>query len=273
MDASASPYDVLGIQPGADPDTINRAYRKLIKRHHPDRKGGSAGKAAEINRAYAELRRRHPVEAEQAAGRDGVAEAIYARHARRRQRRVRRKGGLRWRALVVGALLAAGAYFGGELIALASSAAVWIVGDARDVRQSASAAPAPDRRAINAPLDAVAIDRAIIAALQLDRRSGENALADWSRECHRKLRERPSAAALDRCAAFDDSVVAISRRDPVRDDGPFSASAVTARQMAAAALLTDDYVAIEWRLDRIRSRVELALAPEGAGAAPAVTRF
>ncbi|RJQ66448.1 MAG: hypothetical protein C4519_25560, partial [Desulfobacteraceae bacterium] len=29
-------YDVLGIAPGADEQTIKRAYRRLAKKHHPD---------------------------------------------------------------------------------------------------------------------------------------------------------------------------------------------------------------------------------------------
>jgi molecular chaperone DnaJ len=34
-------YIVLGIERGADPTQIKRAYRKAIKRHHPDMVGGS----------------------------------------------------------------------------------------------------------------------------------------------------------------------------------------------------------------------------------------
>jgi hypothetical protein len=66
---------------------------------------------------------------------------------------------------------------------------------------------------------------------------------------------------LDRCAAFDDAVVELQNRDPLRDQGPFSELAVTGRQMNAAAMLSNDYVAIDGRLDRIRLRVELVIAP------------
>ena len=76
------------------------------------------------------------------------------------------------------------------------------------------------------------------------------------------MRAEPSAAVLDRCAAFDMAVAAISHRDPMRDEGPFSASAVTARQMIGARQLSDDYNAIEMRLDQIRARVETSLEPE-----------
>lgn len=44
-------YDILGVQKGASPDDIKRAYRKLAAEHHPDR-GGNADKFKEINEAY-----------------------------------------------------------------------------------------------------------------------------------------------------------------------------------------------------------------------------
>ena len=65
---------------------------------------------------------------------------------------------------------------------------------------------------------------------------------------------------LDRCAAFDDAVVELQDRDPLRDRGPFSELAVTGRQWSGASALSNDYLAIDGRLDRIRLRVELALA-------------
>lgn len=44
-------YDVLGIKPGASPDEIKKAYRKLASKHHPD-KGGDTAKFQEIQQAY-----------------------------------------------------------------------------------------------------------------------------------------------------------------------------------------------------------------------------
>jgi hypothetical protein len=41
----------------------------------------------------------------------------------------------------------------------------------------------------------------------------------------------------------------------------FDASAMTARQMTAGSLLSRDYLAIERRLDRIRTVVQLTLRP------------
>jgi hypothetical protein len=82
-----------------------------------------------------------------------------------------------------------------------------------------------------------------------------------SRDCHRELRLLPSLMQLDHCAAFDDAVIDLQNRDPMWDGGPFSQLAVTGRQWSAASALSNDYLAIDSRLDRIRVQVELALAP------------
>ena len=47
----------------------------------------------------------------------------------------------------------------------------------------------------------------------------------------------------------------------MRDRGPFSELSVTGRLWSAASALSADYLAIDGRLDRIRLRVELTLAP------------
>ena len=95
----------------------------------------------------------------------------------------------------------------------------------------------------------------------LARRGDKAGLAQHSRACHRQMRFKPELAQLDRCAAFDNAVAALIDPDPINDRGPFGASAVTSRQMTAAGLLSSDYLAIERRLDRIRTTVELGLRP------------
>ena len=57
MAGDAAAYAALGLDPDADSAEIEQAYRRLIKLHHPDRDGGDASRAADINRAYRELRR------------------------------------------------------------------------------------------------------------------------------------------------------------------------------------------------------------------------
>src|SRR4051794_2773234 len=56
MADDASAFAALGLEPGADAAAIEQAYKRLIKQHHPDREGGDARRAAELNRAYRELR-------------------------------------------------------------------------------------------------------------------------------------------------------------------------------------------------------------------------
>lgn len=255
MSADATAFAVLGLKPGADRATVEAAYKRLIKRYHPDRDGGDSDRAAQINRAYFELRGRAALDSwdERPAG---IGEAIYARRARP-LRKVRRRRRL-WPPLLALALLAAG-------IAEREQIAAWVERSSNRLDQLVAPLPGPaagtSQRAgdIDAPLAERAISSSIVEARRLTGGQGRNAVEERSRECHGQLREAPDAELLDRCAAFDIAVVAITQSDPMRDDGPFSASAVTARQMTAARLLSDDYNAIEVRLDQIRSRVELGL--------------
>jgi curved DNA-binding protein CbpA len=65
-EAATDPYAVLGVPADASDGELRRAYRDLVKRHHPDHNGGSAESAArfaQIQSAYAVIaeRRRAPV--------------------------------------------------------------------------------------------------------------------------------------------------------------------------------------------------------------------
>jgi len=250
MAEDASAYAALGLEPDADPAEIEQAYKRLIKEHHPDREGGDARRAAEINRAYRELRAarnlKDPLELnmEWAEGHEG--RAAWAPFA------------LAAAAAIVAFLLLIGP-----------------LGSATDPLQKpgrqrlASAQPSIGDDPMDRPLNVREIATAARRAQLMARTRDEMALATASRDCHHALRSDPSLLQLDRCAAFDDAVVQLQDRDPLRDQGPFSELAVTGRLWSGATALSDDYVAIDGRLDRIRLQVELALAPVQPIPAPA----
>lgn len=261
MSADLTAYAVLGLQPGADRKAVEAAYKKLIKLHHPDREGGDSERASEINRAYLELRGKAPPEFVREDP-SSLAEAIYARRTGWRMRKIKRPP-RPWIPIFTLVLIGVGV---GNRDALgawsqrldqafhgAINRPVVYVGGAERAERAAG---------IEEPLHGFEIDASIRAARRLLKAGGSEELVEYSRDCHRRMRAAPAAALLDRCAAFDMAVAAISHRDPMRDEGPFSASAVTARQMIGARQLSDDYNAIETRLDLIRARVEAALAPE-----------
>jgi len=244
MADDASAYAALGLEPGADASAIEQAYKRLIKEHHPDREGGDAQRAAEINRAYRELRARRglkdPLELNQ-EWLDGPA-----------------PGGHGWPAFV--------------LITIAGAALFLLLMSPLGPAADALRSPALHRFAaahgkvgpadpMEQPLHVAAISAAARRAQYLARTRDEMALASASRDCHHELRSDPSLLRLDRCAAFDDAVVQLQDRDPLRDQGPFSELAVTGRLWSGATALSEDYVAIDGRLDRIRLQVEIALAP------------
>jgi DnaJ domain len=244
MALDASAYAALGLEPGVDSDAIEQAYKRLIKQHHPDRAGGDDKRAAEINRAYEQLRAtkhlRDPLELNDdwpaAPGENGAWVAL----------------ALLLAIAAIGLLLAQG-----PLAPMTEGLAS--PGTARP-HAGHPKAIAMGADPMEQPLHLPVIDGSVRQALQLSRTRDEMALASASRDCHRRLRIDPSLVQLDRCAAFDDAVVQLQDRDPLRDQGPFSEIAVTGRIWSSATSLSDDSVAIDGRLDRIRLRVQLALA-------------
>ena len=71
------PHRVLGVPPGATPEQLHDAYRRLVMQHHPDRNGGTAEateRFQEIQEAYDELRNR-PTAARPVAW-DSVADRV-----------------------------------------------------------------------------------------------------------------------------------------------------------------------------------------------------
>jgi hypothetical protein len=259
MSGGGSAYEVLGLEPGAEPAAVELAYKRLIKRHHPDREGGDAGRAAEINRAYFELRKTvaQPLDKMQP---NDLAEAIYARRRthRRHIHHQRRRQPPLWPLVVLAVAVAA--YLQREQLHVLVDELSAQLAESVTSSDDGSASVGPGGE-IDAPLDHRAVRSGIRLAASLNRAGKKDSLIGESRECHQRLRANPTISRLDRCAAFDDAVVALENHDLAQDGEAFGASAVTARQMAAAKLLSNNYDAIEERLDRIRADVQLALAP------------
>ena len=117
MERPFSLYADLQVPPDAPPAAIEWAYRRLMKRYHPDHAGpGSAAQAAEINAAYAVLRspeRRAAYDRREHARQH----AVHAAEARRviRRRRIVRGGSWLAAAVALGAGIPLGAnwYNGG----------------------------------------------------------------------------------------------------------------------------------------------------------------
>jgi hypothetical protein len=237
MAGDGSAYAALGLEPGADAAAVEQAYKRLIKRYHPDRAGGDAKRAAEITQAYRELKIGRAKDDLILNDLDSVAEPRF-----------------QW----IGGALAAG---GAVLILLVAAGPISRLTAVPRLPLGQAAPTSLSSDMMDRPLANAAIVGAVAQAVRLSRTSDEMALASTSRDCHHQLRLRPSLSGLDRCAAFEDAVVLLQDRDPLRDQGPFSEIAVTGRQWSAAQALSDDNLAIDDRLDRIRLKVEMALAP------------
>ena len=243
MRGDASAYAVLGLDPGADPDTIDRAYRKLIKVHHPDREGGDASRAAEINHAYRALR-----------GRFAISDPLILHD----EDEGTGNGWIRAAMLLIAALAV--------LLFATGPVITWMREYSPKSAQTAPGRTAAPRfgDSMDQPIDRKAIEKAVGEALRIGS-SNEAAFLAASNACYLA---RSGISQLDRCAAFDDAVVQLQNRDPSWDGGPFSQLAVSRRQWSAASALSNDYLAVDGRLDRIRVEVELVLAAERAGAPP-----
>ena len=240
MVAARDDLAVLGLEPGADRPAIDEAFKRLMKKHHPDRPGGDGARATEIIRAYRALRPGEQISQEV---------EFWDRP---------RKNSARWPWLV---LLAAGAM----LVMAAIVDPTPRSGPARigaDVAEELGLQETRETSLIEEPLSEAAIDSAADDARSMVGRRDEMDLAQASRECRLDFRRSRDLAALDRCVAFDTAVVLLQDRDPLRDQGPFRQVAVSRRNWSDAALLSSDSLAIDSRLERIRLKVELRLAPQ-----------
>jgi curved DNA-binding protein CbpA len=111
MERPFSLYADLRLPPDAPPATVEWAYRKLMKRHHPDHAGpGSGSRAAEINAAYSILRdpdRRAAYDRREQARQHALRAAEANSFARRR--RIVRGGSWMAAAIALGAGIPLGA--------------------------------------------------------------------------------------------------------------------------------------------------------------------
>ena len=183
MERPFSLYADLMLPPDAPPAAVERAYRKLMKRHHPDHAGpGSAVRAAEINAAYSVLRdpeRRAAYDRREHARQHALWTAEVQRLVRRR--RIVRGGSWAAAAIALGAAIPLGAnwYNGGivpkrsPVVAAAADATAEVAAPMRDpiehvadflvkaqIGRPALRAPAPPKPAA---ADAVPAPRAAAA--------------------------------------------------------------------------------------------------------------
>lgn len=251
MSGDYSAFAVLGLRPGAGRAEVDEAYRRLIKRYHPDRMGGDCVRAAEINRAYTVIRREsgHPIRPRR---------SVPVPVAPRRRPRGRRTG------LVLATLIvAAGAAAIVNEVRLGGFERRAFAGEldwTRTYHPTSSVAGSPSMN-LDEPLETLVIDNAIAAAVKFHVLGDPAASAEYSRTCHTSLREQPSLAWFDSCVAFDEATVVLTDAELFAGSGPFAASSVMARQFAAARNLSADMLAADLRLNQIRTRVELALVP------------
>jgi hypothetical protein len=240
---------VLGLKPGAARAEVDEAYRRLIKRHHPDRTGGDAQKAAEINRAYTQIRRKIPGPVRPRAV------AVPVPRPKRRPRRGRATFLIGSAILIAGFTALAGVTPRNPVFTASYQALPWAMAENET---EASAMPLTD---FGEPLQTGIIDQAVADAIRFHSTGDDQGSVDYSRSCLNSLRDQQTLAWFDACAAFDEATVVLDSDTELADSNPFSESAVIARQLTAARMLTDDTLSAESRLHQIRSRVELELVP------------
>lgn len=244
---------MLGLRPGAGRAEVDQAYRRLIKRYHPDYAGGDASRAADINRAYSELRaltrealRPHPA-------------AAIPVHSYRRPP-------ARWRGLMFGAAAIAAVVILARSAAMTEPRTSWAgfesTGAASAMEESRAVRAPRGTFSLEEPLATKLIDGSVDDAMRLHADRDPVAAAKFSRECLSRLNANPSVPLFDACAAYDEAIAILGVDNPPFESGPFSPSAVTARQVGAARLLSADYFEAESRLQQIRSRVHLVLLPQ-----------
>lgn len=250
MTGEDSAYAILGLRPGAGRAELNNAYRRLMKRHHPDRPGGDADRAAEINRAYTLLRRRlgEPV-------RMPVEVPVQRRAG---GSRVGRVGWLLTFAIVGAAAALANQDAPSGSLRLGVPALSQWTGPAKadadltDVSRLAS---------FDDPVQQRGVTKAIADAVRFHSGKDIAGAAAYSRECQISLRRERSVGWFDTCAAFDEAMLTLVGGSDQAESGPFDEAAVVTREITASRIVSDDSLGADSHLHQIRSQVDIEILP------------
>lgn len=250
MTAERSAYAILGLRPGAGRAEVNDAYRRLMKRHHPDRPGGDANRAAEINRAYTLLRRR--------LGEPVRVPVIVPARRRAGPVRFRRSGWLLIIAIVgAAAALASQDSRNGPRRAPFLLLSEWTNPD----RSEDADTDQPSVQSFDDPVQPHIVSSAIADAIRFHSNGDLAGAYTYSSECQQSLRRERDLAWFDTCAAFDEAMLALYGDSGLPDSSPFSEAAVVTREIAAARVLTDDSLGADSHLHQIRSQVDIEILP------------
>ena len=251
MDARDSAYEALGLKPGASRAEVDEAYRRLIKLHHPDREGGDPDRAADVNRAYSFLRQQRLAVGPQSRP---VPVVLHPRIRRRS-----RLNDWLFTAVLIGIIIG-----GAAAMQMSSGSGMF----AHPINVSWPAADTSFQSngsnplvSFDEPLNVTVIDGAVAQAMKFHSAKDLHAAEIYSRDCQANLRREFNLTWFDSCAAFDEAMITLgSDRDSANSD-VFDQTAVIAREMAAAGVLSDDVLGADSRLHQIRSRVDIKLLP------------
>lgn len=230
MSRMPSPYETLGLRPGASREAVESAYRRLIKQHHPDL-GGDGTAARAIIAAYRELRR--------GEGRQPTVLKAPSPIKRRR----------RFGAMTTMVLVAVGLLWWAPWPTLELNRA-GAMQSATIVQPGPAPSPSPALLPRVDP-DVAAVEAGVMEARRLRRQSPDQ-LPGYSRSCVADLQRLPSDALLDHCLGFD--MAATLQLQLAGTEARHAR-----RHLEAAKQVLQDPVLAQARVSKIRRLVEQRL--------------